>query len=97
MFIPPPADTTPPKSVLRGGKRSFMEAGLVPTALLHLGLESPPQVPLLSAAALSSARSAIDADLALALHTRATSQDTGRRDEATATAKTVPKWFRLGK
>ena len=34
--------TSPPKSVLRGGKRTLEEAGLVPAAVIYFGTDDPP-------------------------------------------------------
>lgn len=60
-------DTTPPKNVLRSGRVTLVEAGFVPAAIIHLGLDSPDDMktPLLSEKSLQSAQSALQAEIVM--------------------------------
>ncbi len=60
-------DTTPPKTILKRGKVTFLEAGFVPAAIVYLGVEGGVDTPtLLSQEALDSAQSALQAEVAIA-------------------------------
>ena len=60
-------DTTPPKEVLKSGRITFIEAGFVPAAIVHVGVESsdaPP--PVLSQDSLQQAQSGLEAEVIVA-------------------------------
>ena len=60
-------DTTPPKQVLKNGKMTFIEAGFVPTAIVHVGVESShTSLSLLSEDILKEARSGLEAEIVVA-------------------------------
>ena len=60
-------DTAPPKEVLKSGRMTFIEAGFVPAAIVHMGVESndaPP--PVLSKDSLKLAQSGLEAEVVMA-------------------------------
>ena len=60
------SDTTPPKTVLRSGRPTLLEAGFVPAAIIHLGAEGSAATPTLSRECLETAQSALHAEVAIA-------------------------------
>ena len=61
------ADTTPPKEVLKNGRMTFIEAGFVPAAIVHVGVESSDMpLPVLSEEILKEAKSGLEAELVVA-------------------------------
>lgn len=58
------SDTTPPKEILKSGRMTFIEAGFVPAAIVHVGVDSrdSPQ-PVLSPDCLKLAQSGLEAEM----------------------------------
>ena len=60
-------DTTPPKEVLKNGRMTFIEAGFVPAAIVHVGVEaSDDPFPVLSEEILKEAKSGLEAEVVVA-------------------------------